>query len=137
MDSGDEWAGRAFVQTGAGSFTAGSFAGNYGLLATGFGLPLVTGPEFDAVGPTTSDGVALVTGTFDQNVEFGAQTAGLSLTDGYTANPSGVFTGTLTGLGTTTTPSDAFTYYLVDTTLVVAIETDPNQLTLGFLELVQ
>ena len=44
----------------------------------------------------------------------------------------------MTGLdATTSTNQDAFTYYVIDTTKVVAIETDPNQLTLGYFELQQ
>jgi hypothetical protein len=44
---------------------------------------------------------------------------------------SGVFTGTITGLEIDTPANnDAFTYYMIDTTKVLAIETDPNQLTL-------
>jgi hypothetical protein len=56
----------------------------------------------------------------------------------FTAAASGIFTGTLTGLDVTTvTNGDAFAYYLVDPTRVIGIETDPNQLTLGFFLLQQ
>ena len=137
VDAGDVLGGLAYQQTGAGSFTASSFSGTYGMSTTGIALGPYT--EFDTVGTATSDGVSAVTGTFDQNVLFGAQTAGLPLTDGFSAvDASGFLTGTMTGLdATTSTNQDAFTYYLIDTTKVVAIETDPNQLTLGYFELQQ
>lgn len=135
-DGNDVVAGYAFPQTGGGSFTAASFAGNYGFDTTGIGFTIYA--EFDTIGPVTSDGVSALNGTFDQNILFGAQTPGLSLTDGFTADPSGVFTGTMTGLDNTDTTTQAtFTYYMVDTTKAVAIQTDPNQLTLGFFELQQ
>jgi hypothetical protein len=139
VDNTDTVAGYAFPQTGGGSFTAGSFAGNYGMDTTGYGLPIFFGPEFDTIGPATSDGVSAVTGTFDQNILNGAQTPGLTLTDGFsTVDPSGFLTGTMTGLDvTTTTNTGNFSYYLIDTTKVVAIQTDPNQLTLGYFELQQ
>lgn len=137
VDANDVLGGLAYQQTGAGSFTASSFSGTYGMSTTG--IALGTNTEFDTVGTATSDGVSAVTGTFDQNVLFGAQTAGLPLTDGFsTVDPSGFLTGTMTGLdATTSTNQDAFTYYVIDTTRVVAIETDPNQLTLGYFELQQ
>jgi hypothetical protein len=137
VDAGDVLGGLADQQTGAGSFTASSFSGTYGMSTTGIALGPYT--EFDTVGTATSDGVSAVTGTFDQNVLFGAQTAGLPLTDGFSVvDPSGFLTGTMTGLdATTSTNQDAFTYYVIDTTRVVAIETDPNQLTLGYFELQQ
>lgn len=141
MDNGDEEAGNAYLQTvPSGGFVAGSFSGSYGLNTTGYGLPAPLpgfGAEADTVGPAKSDGVAVVTGTFDQNIELGAQTAGLTLTDGYgTPDPTGFSIGTLTGLDiTTTTNDDNFVYYMIDTTRVVNIEVDPNQLTLGYFEL--
>lgn len=137
VDAGDVLGGLAYQQTGAGSFTASSFSGAYGMSTTGIALGPFT--EFDTVGTATSDGVSAVTGTFDQNVLFGAQTAGLPLTDGFSAvDASGFLTGTMTGLdATTSTNQDAFTYYVIDPTKVVAIETDPNQLTLGYFELQQ
>jgi len=136
IDFGEIVAGSANVQTGGGSFTAASFSGTYGMGTTG--IAVGTGSEFDTVGTAQADGVSVLTGTVDQNLLFGVQTAGLAFTDGYTADPSGVFTATITGLDATTPANtDAFTYYLIDTTRVVAIETDPNQLTLGYLELMQ
>ena len=61
----------------------------------------------------------------------GTQTPGVSVSGAFSANASGVFTGTITGFDIDNpTNNDAFTYYMIDTTKVLAIETDPNQLTL-------
>jgi hypothetical protein len=85
-------------------------------------------------------------GSIDQNVLVGAfpgvptPTAGLAMTGTYTADSKGlgIFTDGMTGLDVTTVAnSDMFTYYIIDTTRVFAIETDPNQLTLGYFELQQ
>ena len=138
MDAGDEWAGPAKVQTGGGSFTAGSLSGNYALVTTGFGPPAnFTGPETDSVGFFTADGVsAFNPGAVDQNILSGAQTGDVTFTGTFVADPSGVFTGTITGLDITTPANqDSFSYYLIDATGGVAIETDANQLTLGFFNL--
>jgi hypothetical protein len=143
MDSFDEWAGPAKVQSGGGTFTAGSLSGNYALVTTGFGLPAnFTGPETDSVGFFTADGVsAFNPGAVDQNIlttggVAGAQTPDVAFTGAYVADPSGIFTGTITGLDISTPANaDAFSYYLIDSTSGVAIETDTNQLTLGFFSL--
>ena len=131
LDHSDVLAGFAFRQTGGGSFTALSFSGKYGMNATGFGGRI----EFDAVGPVTADGAGTLHGAYDTSILVGAPRANLSLTGDFAADPSGVFTGTMTGLDiTTSTNQDAFTYYLIDTTKVLAIETDPKQMTLGYFE---
>jgi hypothetical protein len=138
MDGFDSWSGPAKVQTGGGSFTAGSLSGTYGLVTTGFDLPgFYAGFETDSVGFFTADGVsAFNPGAVDQNLLFGAQNADVSYTGTFSADPSGIFTGTLTGLDVSTPANvDSFSYYLIDSTSGVAIETDPNQLTLGFFNL--
>jgi len=69
----------------------------------------------------------------------GTPAAGLALTGDFVADPSGVFT-TSTGIQgldvLTPANQDAFTYYFIDNQRAVAIETDPNQLTLGYFEVV-
>jgi hypothetical protein len=146
MDTGDAEGGPAYFSTGAGSFTAASFSGAYGLNATGLAvgsLPSSGGVEFDSIGTASSDGVAVVTGAFDQNIQFGAQVPDIPLTDGYTSDPSGVFTGTLTGFDVTAANTATVSYYLADPDAsglaeqVVAIQTDPAQLTLGYFEISQ
>jgi hypothetical protein len=136
MDATDVLAGLSWQQTGGGSFTAASFYGTYALDATGTDLTNVT--ELDAVGPITVDGVGTLTGTVDINsLSLGGST-GLPVSSTFTANSNGAFTGTITGLDVTTiTNQDVFVYYLIDTKKAFAIETDTNQLTLGFLTLEQ
>jgi hypothetical protein len=56
----------------------------------------------------------------------------------FAANANGIFTGSITGIDSTSAATaDSFTYYLVDGTQAVAIETDTNQLTLGYVVLQQ
>jgi hypothetical protein len=137
MDTVDVLAGLAYEQTG-GPFTASSFSGSYAMSATGFDFNNEL--EFDAVGPVSADGVGTLTGagTIDQNflTPPAAPLPGLTVSGAFTANSSGVFTGTITGLDIdTATNGDAFTYYIVDTTRVLAIETDANQLSIVSFEL--
>jgi hypothetical protein len=135
MDGGDVQAGLGFQQAGGGTFTAASFAGTYVMGATG-ASPATVEPELDAVGPITA--TSSLAGTVDLNNFSVAQTADLSVSGTFTANANGAFTGTITGLDVTTaTNADVFVYYLIDTTKLFAIETDTNQITLGFFTLDQ
>jgi hypothetical protein len=138
MDSTDALGGLSFQQSGS-SFTTASFNGVSVLGATGVDISNIG--EFDAVGPVTvNDSAATLSGTADLNwVNSAGPTypdltlsGTLSTANGTPAN--GVFTGTITGLDVTTkTNADAFTFYLIDSTGdFLAIETDPNQLTLGY-----
>jgi hypothetical protein len=133
MDTADVLAGRGFLQTGGGSFNAASFSGSYALNVVQK-LPI---PPFerDGVGTIAADGVATLTGFVDLNELH--PTTDVLLTGTFAANPNGVFTGTISGISSIDAPSDNFTYYLVDTTQVLAIETDTDQLTLGYFELQQ
>jgi len=143
LDNKDVLGGRGYLQTGAGSFTAASFNGPYALGAGGVD---VTGFEFDAVGLFSADGVGAFAGFVDLNwsgpLYTDAPVSGTFVTTG-TAASNGIFSGgTITGLDLTTcvffggTPgctADAFNYYLIDATGDnIAIETDANQLTLGY-----
>jgi hypothetical protein len=137
MDTGDIQAGLGFQQTGGGTFAASSFFGTYVMGATG-DSPATGEPELDAVGPIAADGVSALTGTVDLNNFSVSQTAALLVSGAFTASANGAFTGTITGLDVTTaTNADVFSYYLIDTTKLFAIETDTNQLTLGFFTLEQ
>jgi len=136
MDGTDVLAGLAYQQTGEGAFSAASLFGTYGLTARGIDVNYLY--ELDAVGAVMADGVGALTGVADLNPVFGAPTAGVALTGTFTANASGVFSDGMAGLDVVNpSNADAFTYYLIDTTGAVAIETDPNQLTVGYLELQQ
>lgn len=138
MDSTDTLGGLGFQQSGS-SFSTTSFNGASVVNATGWDINK-TG-EIDAVGPVTTSGSA---GTFSGTVDLNwlnstgptypdlSVSGTLSTANGAAAN--GVFTGTITGLDVTTkSNSDAFSFYLIDSTGdFIAIETDANQLTLGY-----
>ena len=135
MDAADVLAGPGAGQT-SGSFTAASFSGNYALDFT----TLVPSGGFlfeqDGVGTVAADGVGKLTGFLDVNESNGAQVADLAVSNSTFAvtATNGVFTGTIAD-PVTPTNSDLFTYYLIDSTSVVAIENDASQLTLGLFEL--
>jgi hypothetical protein len=147
MDSTDTLGGLAFQQTGGGSFTSASFNGAYVMDVAG--ADSKNKDELDAVGPVTAAGSAgTLSGTADLNwlfSSFPGPTFPASPVSGtFTSAANGVFTGTLTGLDVTTCTvystagtgctADAFTFYLIDSAGdSIAIETDANQLTLGFL----
>lgn len=136
MDTTDMVSGLAYQQT-----AGASFSGTYGINASGVDFNQF---EFDDVGPVSvGSGSLTATNSIDQNyAALGTPpttpTPGLSASGTFTPFVGGVLTGTITGLavpGQTTTPS--FTYYIVDATRVLAIETDTNQLTLIHFELIQ
>ena len=80
----------------------------------------------------TLGGTALSQGTSQGNFSL-ASIAGSSYVFGA---PSGIFTGILTGLNSTSyTASNNFTLYFVDDAHAVMIETDSTQLALGLFEL--
>jgi hypothetical protein len=142
LDPTDTVAGHGFQQTGGGSFTSASLSGNYAIDASGVNQitsSLTSEDEFDAVGTIVPNGSGAISAnsSMDLNWLFNTgPTTGLSVSSGsYTTNANGVFTGTLTGLdAASSSTSDAFAFYLVDTTRAIAIETDTNQLSLDFLE---
>jgi hypothetical protein len=145
MDGSDAIAGVGFVQTGSVPFAATSFNGPYALDITG--ADGANTSELDGVGPVSASGSAeTISGAVDLNWLFTATTypatavSGTFATTG-TGASNGVFTGTITGVDADTCiqvgiPScsvDKFSYYLIDATGDnIAIETDINQLTLGF-----
>jgi len=135
--SGNAIGGLGFLQTGSGSFTPASVNGYYAIDATGCDSGRVG--EFDAVGPVTATGSsATFLGSADLNWLLSAGPTYLDLPVSGTLSSAnstalnGVFTGTITGLDVTTASNkDAFAFYLIDAAGdSIAIETDPNQLTL-------
>ena len=133
--SAETLAGQAFQQQPA-AFTAASFSGSYGLNAgqANNGTPgdgnTVVGSIAAAVGNETD----ILAGFADS----GNGAADFAISGSLTPASNGVFTGTLTGLDPASrTATNNFTFYLVDNTRAVAIETDNTQLTLGYLELQQ
>lgn len=131
----DVLAGLAFQQA-TGGFDETSLSGNY---AFGFTQTLFNIDEQDGVGSVTADGVyALRAGSADINTDFLVPATDFAFLGTYTASSDGVFVDGLTGLNVAdTTSTNTFTYYLVDSTRAIAIETDNTQLTLGVLELQQ
>jgi hypothetical protein len=121
-------AGQAFQQQ-ASAFTAASFSGTYGLNASPANSPVAG--SVTSVAMSGSDALAGFAGT-------GIGAADFAITGSLTPASNGVFTGTLTGLDVASpTKANSFTFYLVDNTRAVAIETDNSQLTLGYFELQQ
>jgi hypothetical protein len=137
VDAGHVMAGEAVLQA-AGPFTASSFAGSYALNVAGAAPSATTEPAFNAVGPVTVDGVGAFSGFADLNSNF-VVTPALPVSGTYAVDASGLFfSGNLTGLDVTTAANaDTFVYYPIDSTKIVAIETDANQLTLGGFVLIQ
>jgi len=114
--------------------------------------------EFDAAGGVVADGSANITGSVDVNWYLSSAGVAGSTTDlpTYTAAPvtgtftaaaGAPFTGTVTGVDLLTCPifnptvdgaacnQDTFAYYLIDATGEnIAIETDSNQLSLGYFD---
>jgi hypothetical protein len=136
LDKKDVLSGFGYQQTGGGSFNVASFNGTYAVDATGWDV--AESDEFDAVGPVTSGGAGDFTGFVDLNWIFNTGPApDLVMSGAFNTTPaSGVFTGYIVGLDVTTPANqDLFNFYMVDSTKSVAIETDPNQLTLGYFRL--
>jgi hypothetical protein len=131
MDQDAVIAGQGFQQ-GPGPFTAGTFSGSYGLNVQHI-VPNGSGEaRQDGTGPTTADGAGSLAGFVDLN----GPGSDLPLSGNFTSSSNGVFTGTLAGLDTSSTPAmHHFAYYMVDASRAVLIETDKAQLTVGFLEL--
>jgi len=131
MDQDAVIAGQGFQQ-GPGPFTAGTFSGSYGLNVRHV-VPNGSGEaRQNGTGPTAADGAGNLAGFVDLN----GPGSDLPLSGNFTSSSNGVFTGTLAGLDTSSTPAvHHFAYYLVDASRAVLIETDNAQLTIGFLEL--
>ncbi len=128
-------AGPAFQQQ-SGSFAASSFSGSYGLSAIEIASSLNPLGATAPVGPVTAvagSGTDTLTGFVDFS-----SASDFPVTGSVTAASTGIFTGTLTGLDRASyTTAGNFTFYLVDDTRSLMIETDNAQLTLGYLELQQ
>jgi hypothetical protein len=123
------FAGQAFQQQASG-FTASSFSGTYGLSASQASGAL-DGSVTSVARESGDDTLAGFAGS-------GIGAYNFAISGSLTPATNGVFTGTLSGLDVASpTKADSFTFYLVDNTRAVAIETDNSQLTLGYLELQQ
>jgi hypothetical protein len=156
MDPIDVLGGRGFEQSGSASIAGSSFVNAYALGVTGYDDN--NEEEFDAAGGVVADGSANITGSVDVNWYLSSAGVAGSTTDlpTYTAAPvtgtftaaaGAPFTGTVTGVDLLTCPifnptvdgaacnQDTFAYYLIDATGEnIAIETDSNQLSLGYFD---
>jgi hypothetical protein len=148
-DTNDVLSGIGFQQS-SGPFPSGSFNGAYALGITGTNLNETE--EFYAVGPASANGnTGTISGTVDLGLLFASGTvvhapvplAAAGLSGNFSSTSNGVFTGTISGVDLTTCPlfdsagsgctSDTFTYFLINTAGAnILIETDTNQLTLGY-----
>jgi hypothetical protein len=139
MDAADVLAGLGYQQTG--SYTAASFSGTYALNIIQQVPPDSTPFEQDGVGTVALDGVGSLIGFID--LDEALPTNDLPLSGTFSANANGVFTGTITGISSTSaTNADMFTYYLggangAVANGAVAIENDSDQLTLGIFQIQQ
>ena len=140
MDPSDAVAGVGFAQ-GTG-ITTTSFNGSYGLDVTGDDSTAEN--ELDGVGPVSVTSGA-ITGTVDLNwllspgPTYAATAVNGTIVTTTAGASNGIFTGTISGVDTVncitdgTCTNDIFSYYLIDSAGDnIAIETDENQLTLGF-----
>jgi hypothetical protein len=161
MDPADVLGGRGFAQSGSASIAGSSFVNAYALGVTGYDNN--SGNEFDAAGGVVADGSANITGTADVNwylstggvlvVSPTDTITGLPtyvdapVTGTFTAAASAPFQGSVTGVDLLTCPifnptvegatcnSDTFAYYMIDVGGEnIAIETDANQLSLGYFD---
>jgi hypothetical protein len=147
LDDSDAMSGTGYMQSGTtGAYAASDFAGAYTMSTTGWDLN--EKGEFDAVGPIAADGSSSYFGFSDVNWLLNyttlppLQVSNDAVLGTFTANPNGIFSGTVIGLDLTTCTAftstapgcthDAFNYYLIDATGDnIAIETDGLQLTIG------
>lgn len=124
-DADDGFAGEAFERQ-AGAITAASFSGSYGMNASLYAQPVgFPSAAAEAVGPLTvaaNGGADSVAGYVDTGATF----PDVAVSGSFTAAANGVFTGALSGLGAagSSTSTNLFTLYLIDSTQGVAIETD-------------
>ena len=129
LDSGLTASGTALAQTS--DISAATFKGNY----SGNFQGAIQNGEQDVVGQVVSDGASSLTGAADVNQLVIAGTAVTStltpddaLTGGFTAASDGRFTGTL---DTSATGTLNEIFYVVNSSTVLFIETDPIAATSG------
>ena len=128
VDNSQLSAGMAYQQTA----TSASFAGSYALSGQGFGVLTNSEPAWGAAGPVTVTSNSF-TGFTDYTIQGGTTPiSNVSLTGTETSATSLL---ALTGLNAgSAQTSNSYTYFVIDNTRVIAIETDPQQLGLLLLE---
>jgi hypothetical protein len=126
--------GQGFQQTG-GPFGSNSFFGPYAMNVRHVDISGNTETRQFGDGTVVADGASSLAGFFDLNANGPSTANNLPMTGSFTANPNGVFTGTLAGLDTSPNPpAHNFAFYVVSPAQVIFIETDNAQLTLGSLD---
>lgn len=129
VDKSQLSAGMAYQQTA----TSALFAGSYALSGQGFGVLTNSKPAWGAAGPVTVTSNSFA-GFTDYTIQGGTPTSNVSLTGTETSATSLL---ALTGLNAgSAQTSNSFTYFVIDNTRVIAIETDGQQLGLLLLEAV-
>ena len=131
-DGSDTFIGQGFQQQPS-ALTVAAFSGTYGLNAT-----VITGPS-DSISSPVIGSVAAVTSGANATVSGFADldTGGpdFAVSGGFTTSTTGVFAGTLMGFNQASrSKPDSFSLYLIDETRAIAIETDPGQLMLSYLQ---
>jgi hypothetical protein len=121
VDKSQLSAGMAYQQTA----TSALFAGNYALSGQGFGVLTNSKPAWGAAGPVTVASNSF-TGFTDYTIQGGTTPiSNVSLTGTETSATSIL---ALTGLNAgSAQTSNSYTYFVIDNTRVIAIETDKGQ----------
>jgi hypothetical protein len=148
LDPEDSQFGIGFQQSGASSIAASSFSGPYAMGVTGWDAD--EDGELDSVGPVVADGSSTFAGFSDVNWLNYSTPLPLTVSDNTVSGTfaasaaSGIFTGSVTGIdmlnctafsgvGAPGCTTDTFNFYVIDAFgESIAIETDTNQVTFGY-----
>jgi hypothetical protein len=148
LDPEDSQFGIGFQQSGASSIAATSFSGPYAMGVTGWDAD--EDGELDSVGPVVADGSSTFAGFSDVNWLNYSTPLPLTVSDNTVSGTfaasaaSGIFTGSVTGIdmlnctafsgvGAPGCTTDTFNFYVIDAFgESIAIETDTNQVTFGY-----
>ena len=130
-DSNDALAGQGFQQQ-ASALTGGAFSGTYGLNAAVIPSTSTPTPLVGSLTTTVAGANISVSGFAD----LGTGGPDFALTGSFAASTGGILAGTLTGINPTsaTAAGNHLSLYVVDSVRAVVIETDSNQLALGYLQ---
>jgi hypothetical protein len=130
-DAGDAFIGQGFLQQPS-ALTVTAFSGTYGLNASIIpNTPNLPSPAVGAVTVTASGAQVTVSGFAD----FDTGGPDFAVSGSFMASTTGVFAGTLTGFNQAArSTANNFSLYLIDSTRAIAIETEPAQLLLGYLQ---
>jgi len=133
-DTADVFTGQAYLQQG-GTLGAASFSGPYGLATAALApaQPSASPQSFGMIGTVTATPAGGGDISLSGFADLGSGGPDVAVTGSFSAAASGLLEGSFTGLGLGVTAA-RFAIYQVSATQAVAIETDPAQLTLGYLQ---